>query len=202
LPAGIDAVYALRYDGIPERLAFVAAQFGFVFLVSFVMGGPIWVPLMLFLRGFGRRISGHGSVTGGREPKSISFRPFGRHRKEADTKRELFLGVGRTSGKPVLIGEEPRLMHTWVVGATGTGKTQSALLPAIRADIMAGRPLVFIDGKGDRSTFAAVAAFATLAKYSAPQFRDPPGALYFRGPRRACSTGGLAQACASPSKCP
>ena len=41
-----------------------------------------------------------------------------------------------------------------------------------------------------------------LAKYSAPQFRDPPGALYFRGPRRACSTGGLAQACASPSKCP
>jgi hypothetical protein len=54
-------------------------------------------------------------------------------------------------------------MHTWVVGATGTGKTQSVLLPQIRSDILAGRPVVFIDGKGDRSTLAALWAFAKSA---------------------------------------
>jgi hypothetical protein len=43
-----------------------------------------------------------------------------------------------------------------VVGATGTGKTQSVLLPALRSDIRAGRAAVFIDGKGDRETLSAV----------------------------------------------
>ena len=55
-------------------------------------------------------------------------------------------------------------MHTWVVGATGTGKTQSVLLPALRSDILAGRTAVFIDGKGDRETLSAIWSFAREAR--------------------------------------
>ena len=42
------------------------------------------------------------------------------------------------------------------MGATGTGKTQSVLLPLLRGDIRAGRTVVFIDGKGDRETLSAL----------------------------------------------
>ncbi|MEQ1875508.1 MAG: TraM recognition domain-containing protein [Bdellovibrionia bacterium] len=42
-----------------------------------------------------------------------------------------------------------RSMHTQVIGATGVGKTESALLPLILSDIAEGNSVIFIDPKGD-----------------------------------------------------
>ena len=40
-------------------------------------------------------------------------------------------------------------MHAEVVGSTGTGKSESVLLPLLAHDIKSGRGAIVIDGKGD-----------------------------------------------------
>jgi intracellular multiplication protein IcmO len=102
-------------------------------------------------------------VVGGRAVRPPRFRRFAKWRAAADAAHSWFAGASATGRGPLQIGTAARVTHTWVVGATGTGKTQSVLLPMIRSDILAGRPVVFIDGKGDRETLAAFWALARQA---------------------------------------
>lgn len=62
---------------------------------------------------------------------------------------ETYLGKSYWTGKPVLLTEEMRQLHSHVVGSTGSGKTESVLLTFLRQDIEDSRGAVIIDAKGD-----------------------------------------------------
>jgi TraM recognition site of TraD and TraG len=152
------------------------------FFLSFLFGGPLWVPLGLVLRGKRRSAPGFWSVSG-RPMRPVSTRNFQKLRVKAILAKQWFVGRGQTSRRPINLGTESRLMHTWVVGATGTGKTQSVLLPALFSDVCAKRPVVFIDGKGDKSTLDALWTMALVAKRQGDfkyfDLRNPGASLSF-----------------------
>jgi hypothetical protein len=62
----------------------------------------------------------------------------------------MYIGksVFRGAVRPVYLGEDDRRRHTYIIGRTGTGKTQ-LLLSMILQDILAGRGVCFIDPHGD-----------------------------------------------------
>ncbi len=115
-----------------------------------VLGGPVLVPVLVIVRGRS------GPIVSGRALRNVSPRRFPHWRSKGGVRRTWFVGASATSRGPLWLDDQARLMHTWVVGATGTGKTQSVLLPALRSDILAGRAAIFIDGKGDRETLSAI----------------------------------------------
>jgi hypothetical protein len=131
---------------------------GLPFALVLVFGGPVLVPVLVIVRGRS------GPSVSGRALRNVSARRFPGWRRQGDMRRTWFVGASATNRGPLWLDDEPRLMHTWVVGATGTGKTQSVLLPALRSDILAGRAAVFIDGKGDRETLSAIWSLAREAR--------------------------------------
>lgn len=66
------------------------------------------------------------------------------------TSERSYLGRSFQTGKSVFLTNEQRMTHMEVVGSTGTGKTESVLLPLLAHDIASGKGAVIIDGKGDR----------------------------------------------------
>jgi len=127
------------------------------FTLVTVLGGPVMIPILLLVRG---RV---GHTVSGRVLRNVSTRRFAAWRAKADKQKTWFIGASATGRGALTLDPDARLMHTWVVGATGTGKTQSVLLPMLRSDILAGRTAIFIDGKGDRETFEAIASLACQA---------------------------------------
>jgi hypothetical protein len=82
--------------------------------------------------------------------------------------------------QPIYLSERQRSSHRDVVGKTGSGKTQSVLLPEFLQDALAGKGIVFVDGKGSDETLAAILAIATLARrreqvrvFSLPAWNQP-----------------------------
>ena len=61
-----------------------------------------------------------------------------------------YIFVGLTKGKkPDYIKDKKRKEHTETLGSTGGGKTESIIYTGIKQDIMDGKGLLLIDGKGD-----------------------------------------------------
>ena len=133
-----------------QTVVLFVALVGLPFAILLVFGGPVLVPVLVIVRGRG------GATVSGRALRNVSPRRFPRWRSKGDVGRTWFVGASATNRGPLWLDHQARLMHTWVVGATGTGKTQSVLLPALRSDVLAGRAAIFIDGKGDRETLSAV----------------------------------------------
>ncbi len=82
--------------------------------------------------------------------------------------------------RPVHLSERQRSSHRDIVGKTGSGKTQSVLLPELLQDALAGQGIVFVDGKGSDETLEAILAIATLARrrehlrvFSLPAWNQP-----------------------------
>lgn len=63
--------------------------------------------------------------------------------------KKVYLGYGLNQQKPLYLTNDQRQMHCEVVGSTGTGKTESVLLPMLAHDIAHGKGAIIIDGKGD-----------------------------------------------------
>lgn len=137
------------FGTFPRRLLIVFGALGTLFAAAVVFGGVVWVPLLA-------RDADASAVVSGRRLRVPSPGRFGIWRARADRRGTWFVGGSASSDGPLTIDREERLTHAWVVGATGTGKTQSVLLPMLRSDILAGRTVVFIDGKGDRETRSAL----------------------------------------------
>jgi conjugal transfer pilus assembly protein TraD len=64
----------------------------------------------------------------------------------------VFLGKSMKSRQPLYLSYEMRKMHSHVVGSTGSGKTESIILPLFAQDIGQGRGALIMDAKGDRET--------------------------------------------------
>ena len=63
---------------------------------------------------------------------------------------QTYLGESLERNKSLFLTNDQREMHMQVVGSTGTGKTESVLLPMLAHDIRLGKGALVIDGKGDR----------------------------------------------------
>ncbi len=70
-------------------------------------------------------------------------------RKEKRQKGDIL--VGESKETPVYLSQEARTTHTQILGSTGTGKTESVVLPWIIQDIKQGAGVLIIDGKSDAS---------------------------------------------------
>ncbi len=98
----------------------------------------------------------HLKLAGGsaHEKKMYKFtlRKMEKARKAASIDR-VFLGISKWSKQWVYLHDEMRKMHCHVVGSTGSGKTDSVILPLFVQDIERGRGAVVMDAKGDLETF-------------------------------------------------
>ena len=72
-----------------------------------------------------------------------------RHQRHKSTHYQTFLGESFSRNHSLFLTNEQREMHMQVVGSTGTGKTESVLLPMLTHDINHGKGAIVIDGKGD-----------------------------------------------------
>ncbi len=92
------------------------------------------------------------------------FDPFKiRESRLASDFDKAYLGHSFLTGNPIYLANDQRMMHAEVIGSTGTGKTDSVLVPLLAHDIWTepnpedpdGPPLrkkgaIIIDGKGDK----------------------------------------------------
>lgn len=72
-----------------------------------------------------------------------------RRNRLASDYHKVYLGESFRRGKPLYLTNDQRQMHCEVVGSTGTGKTESVLLPMLAHDIARGKGAIILDGKGD-----------------------------------------------------
>lgn len=88
----------------------------------------------------------------------IPERKFKKYRNE---KNDVLIGIDKNDRRPFYLSESERLRHVQVLGATGFGKTESALMSMIENDIQTGKGLILLDAKGDDSLFTAIHNIAT-----------------------------------------
>jgi hypothetical protein len=70
------------------------------------------------------------------------------YREKAIERKQIFVGVDLKKGKPLYLTDEHRKLHVEIVGTTGTGKSESAILPWSYQDIRAGKGVIIIEAKG------------------------------------------------------
>ncbi|MGE4131965.1 MAG: type IV secretory system conjugative DNA transfer family protein [Bdellovibrionales bacterium] len=63
----------------------------------------------------------------------------------------IFLGQEENLEIPIFISDQIRLRHIHVLGATGSGKTESVILNFLRQDVERGLGGIILDAKGDHS---------------------------------------------------
>ncbi|HOW87066.1 MAG TPA: hypothetical protein PKV84_00230, partial [Candidatus Omnitrophota bacterium] len=116
-------------------------KFGFFFLLYLVITLPVFL-CFAYLNQEARYFKPDGVKP---DPSPERMRAF---RLKSDYHR-VYLGYGLNQKKPLYLTNDQRLMHCEVVGSTGTGKTESVLLPMLAHDIAHGKGAIIIDGKGD-----------------------------------------------------
>lgn len=124
-----------------------------VFYLAFLV---ILTPLFLLIARYGndRKDSLSNPVEVRREKAPLTIRK----NRLASTYDKAYLGHSFVTGKPIYLTNDQRLMHAEVIGSTGTGKTDSVLVPLLAHDlaIRKNQPkkgAIIIDGKGDRELF-------------------------------------------------
>jgi type IV secretory pathway TraG/TraD family ATPase VirD4 len=89
------------------------------------------------------------------EPKRLEAFVFGKKTGESSVL------MGKSSeDQSVYFSLDHRLLHTHVVGGTGSGKTESTITQMAVDDIKNGRGLIIIDGKSDRALLNKLFAYA------------------------------------------
>lgn len=116
-------------------------RFG-LFYLMYVM---IFMPVFLLIAYFNQEARLFKPDIKKREPNPNRMR---QHRLKSDYNK-VYIGQSLDTGKPLYLTNDQRQMHCEVVGSTGTGKTESFLLPVLAHDIAHGKGAVIIDGKGD-----------------------------------------------------
>jgi type IV secretory pathway TraG/TraD family ATPase VirD4 len=81
--------------------------------------------------------------------------------KESGSYAQTFLGISFYNRKPVLISNEIANLHGVIVGATGAGKTVT-IMNFITNAIKTGKPLIVLDGKGERGFWREIFAWSCM----------------------------------------
>ena len=136
-----------------------------IFLDWWAYGGIGWKGILLKVAG----IFGAGLLVmiplqivwmlwmGGRDERILS------KAKRREGPGDYLLGFSVDKRKPQYLDDDLRSEHLLVLGSTGTGKTTSALEPAIKSDIERGRGLIFITAKDDQDFLKRAFSYATEA---------------------------------------
>ena len=69
--------------------------------------------------------------------------------------------------KPVYLSPRQRTTHRHVIGKTGSGKTSSVLWPSVLQDVLDGKGVLVISGKGSDEELRTMKAIAAIAKRTA-----------------------------------
>ena len=90
--------------------------------------------------------------------------PWGRERKKCheameaipdsllySSKDSVHLGFDRDLGVPIYLPDKYRSRHIHILGATGSGKTESVILNFLKQDLARGLGSIILDAKGDQS---------------------------------------------------
>lgn len=116
-------------------------RFGIFYGIYVIVSMPVFLAAAYFtqdsklFKGEERRI----------EPAPKTMRRFRLH----SDFHKVYLGQSFRRSKPLYLTNDQRQMHCEVVGSTGTGKTESVLLPLLAHDVAHGKGAVILDGKGD-----------------------------------------------------
>ncbi len=82
---------------------------------------------------------------------------------------QCFVGVSprqrafREEWRPIYLTEQQRSAHRHVIGKTGSGKTQSVLWPQVLQDVLDGKGVVYVSGKGSNEEIATIKGIAAAA---------------------------------------
>ncbi|OQA55103.1 MAG: TraM recognition site of TraD and TraG [Candidatus Omnitrophica bacterium ADurb.Bin277] len=104
------------------------------------------LPVFLLIAYFGS----HEKLFKGGSVKRNPGRGNMRYQRYRSSYGEVYLGESLSRSRSLFLTNEQREMHMQVVGSTGTGKTESVLLPMLAHDIAHGKGAIIIDGKGDK----------------------------------------------------
>jgi len=88
-----------------------------------------------------------------------SFKRF----RDKSLYESTFVG-NRENGVPFSINEVQRSKHLEVIGKSGTGKTKSVLIPIAAQDMLVGKSVIIVNGKGDQNFPSLAYAAAKAAK--------------------------------------
>lgn len=118
-----------------------ALKLGLFYLLYVVVSLPVFLTIAylgshekLFKGGAAKREPGKGEM---------------RYQRYKSSRTQVYLGESFLNSRPLFLQNNQREMHMQVIGSTGTGKTESVLLPMLAHDIDHGKGAIVIDGKGD-----------------------------------------------------
>ena len=117
--------------------------------VALLYAAYLFLSLPLFMMLAYAKVKEMGRLSGRNNASGVPGIERMRRRRFDSTYEKVYLGDSFKTQKPIFLTNDQRLMHTEVVGSTGTGKTESVLLPLFTHDVMHGKGAVIIDGKGD-----------------------------------------------------
>ncbi len=95
-----------------------------------------------------------------RRTYAIPERLFKKYREQSEYDK-TFLGVSFYTRKPILVKNEVANLHGVIVGATGAGKTVT-IMNFISNAIKTGKPLIVLDGKGERGFWREIFAWSCI----------------------------------------
>ncbi len=84
---------------------------------------------------------------------------------EVGRSRDSILVGATADGVKLYLSEDDRTGHIQVLGATGRGKTESVIIAWMCRDILAGRDVILIDGKGDPDILEAIRIVAEKSSF-------------------------------------
>ncbi len=152
-------VYGKKVEGLPDfwsiqqRYLFYILVEGFVLsltIIPAVYGYYYWKTKKKRERLYGKE----------KRTYAIPGRLFRKYREQADYDK-TFLGVSFYTRKPILVRNEVANLHGVIVGATGAGKTVT-IMNFIANAIKTGKPLIVLDGKGERGFWREIFAWACM----------------------------------------
>lgn len=90
----------------------------------------------------------------------------------------VILGLEVELGIPIFLPDQVRMRHVHVIGATGSGKTESVVLSFLRQDVERGLGAIILDAKGDASFLRALRSFVPPERLRIFDLGSPESAPY------------------------
>ncbi len=137
----LDLLQLFFLNGGKSQAEGTALKLGLFYLLYVIVSLPVFLTIAylgshekLFKGGTAKREPGKGEM---------------RYQRYKSSRTQVYLGDSFLTSRPLFLQNDQREMHMQVIGSTGTGKTESVLLPMLAHDIDHGKGAIVIDGKGD-----------------------------------------------------
>lgn len=152
-------VYGNKAKGLPDFWSIQQKYLFYVFVEGFVFSLTI-IPAVFAYHHWKTKKKRERLYGKQRRTYAIPDRLFKKYREQADYNK-TFLGVSFYTRKPLLVSNEVANLHGVIVGATGAGKTVT-IMNFIANAIKTGKPLIILDGKGERGFWREIFALACI----------------------------------------